>query len=109
MTLNLIWPRPETYNSVPPFEWYLQWGGVMFVAAVSIGGGLLYRLRIRHRTGVLAEHAAAVAAHPSSGPAQTEAQADASAATQPESRPNRLPASVEASKQAADETDKALL
>lgn len=59
MTLNLIWPRPEIYNSVPPFEWYLQWGGVMFVAAVVIGGTLLYRLRIRHRTGVLAEHAAA--------------------------------------------------
>ena len=62
MTLNLVWPRPEIYNSVPPFEWYLQWGGVMFVAAVVVGGTLLYRLRIRHRTGVLAEHAAAPAA-----------------------------------------------
>jgi amino acid transporter len=70
MTLNLIWPRPEIYNSVPPFEWYLQWGGVIFVAAVIIGGTLLYRLKIRHQTGVLAEHAAAVAAHPSSGAAQ---------------------------------------
>jgi amino acid transporter len=66
MTVNLVWPRPEIYNSVPPFEWYLQWGGVMFVAAVIIGGTLLYRLKIRHQTGVLAEHAAAVAAHPSS-------------------------------------------
>ncbi|MDQ4047520.1 MAG: APC family permease [Actinomycetota bacterium] len=79
MTLNLIWPRPEIYNSVPPFHWYLQWGGVMFVAAVTAGGALLYRLRIRHHTGVLAEHAAAVAAHPSSGSAHTAA----SAATQP--------------------------
>ncbi|MBD1544285.1 amino acid permease [Arthrobacter sp. IA7] len=69
MTLNLIWPRPEIYNSVPPFEWYFQWGGVLFVAAVTIGGTLLYRLKIRHQTGVLAEHAAAVAAHPSSGEA----------------------------------------
>ena len=59
MTLNLIWPRPEIYNSVPPFEWYLQWGGVIFVGAVAIGGTLLYRLKIRHQTGVLAEHAAA--------------------------------------------------
>jgi amino acid transporter len=67
MTLNLVWPRPEIYNSVPPFEWYLQWGGVIFVAAVTGGGALLYRLKIRHKTGVLAEHAAAVAAHPSSG------------------------------------------
>jgi amino acid transporter len=62
MTLNLIWPRPEIYNSVPPFEWYLQWGGVIFVGAVAIGGALLYRLRIRHHTGVLAEHAAVPAA-----------------------------------------------
>lgn len=64
MTLNLVWPRPEIYNSVPPFEWYLQWGGVMFVAAVVVGGALLYRLRIRHKTGVLAEHAAVPAAAP---------------------------------------------
>jgi len=69
MTVNLVWPRPEIYNSVPPFEWYLQWGGVLFVAAVTAGGALLYRLKIRHQTGVLAEHAAAVAAHPSSGSA----------------------------------------
>ncbi|MGA8790779.1 MAG: amino acid permease, partial [Paenarthrobacter sp.] len=60
MTLNLVWPRPEIYNSVPPFEWYLQWGGVIFVGTVIIGGTLLYRLRIRHKTGVLAEHAALV-------------------------------------------------
>lgn len=71
MTLNLVWPRPEIYNSVPPFEWYLQWGGVLFVAAVTAGGAMLYRLKIRHQTGVLAEHAAAVAAHPSSGSAQS--------------------------------------
>src|SRR4051794_10660380 len=64
MTLNLIWPRQEIYNSVPPFEWYLQWGGVLFVGAVVAGGVLLYRLKIRHQTGVLSEHAAAVAAHP---------------------------------------------
>jgi hypothetical protein len=73
MTVNLIWPRPEIYNSVPPFEWYLQWGGVMFVAAVVIGGTLLYRLRIRHRTGVLAEHAA-VAPTPEPEPAQVVVQ-----------------------------------
>ncbi|MCG2623933.1 APC family permease [Arthrobacter sp. I2-34] len=75
MTLNLIWPRQEIYNSVPPFEWYLQWGGVLFVGAVVVGGALLYRLKIRHQTGVLAEHAAAVSAHPSSGSARTDASA----------------------------------
>jgi len=73
MTLNLVWPRPEIYNSVPPFEWYLQWGGVIFVAAVIIGGTLLYRLKIRHQTGVLAEHAAAVAAHPASASTAADA------------------------------------
>ncbi|WP_311380494.1 amino acid permease [Arthrobacter sp. ISL-69] len=61
MTLNLVWPRPEIYNSVPPFEWYLQWGGVLFVGAVVVIGVLLYRLKIRHQTGVLAEHAAPAA------------------------------------------------
>ncbi|UXM92189.1 APC family permease [Paenarthrobacter sp. JL.01a] len=69
MTLNLVWPRPEIYNSVPPFEWYLQWGGVIFVAAVVVGGTLLYRLRIRHNTGVLAEHAAAPAPSATAEPA----------------------------------------
>ncbi|MEV7574522.1 APC family permease [Arthrobacter nitrophenolicus] len=79
MTLNLIWPRPEIYNSVPPFEWYLQWGGVIFVGAVAIGGTLLYRLKIRHQTGVLAEHAAA--ARPAAAqPAAAESAAAQSAA-----------------------------
>ena len=82
MTLNLIWPRPEIYNSVPPFEWYLQWGGVMFVAAVIIGGTLLYRLRIRHRTGVLAEHAAAA---PSPEPSSTEPASPKAASPEPAS------------------------
>ncbi|MET4619059.1 urea carboxylase system permease [Arthrobacter sp. 2762] len=82
MTMNLIWPRPEIYNSVPPFEWYLQWGGVMFVAAVIIGGTLLYRLRIRHRTGVLAEHAAAA---PSPEPASPEPTSSEPASPEPAS------------------------
>ena len=74
MTLNLIWPRPEIYNSVPPFEWYLQWGGVLFVAAVIVTGVLMYRLKLRHRTGVLAGHAApVVATAPSAESARPEA------------------------------------
>jgi hypothetical protein len=76
MTLNLIWPRPEIYNSVPPFEWYLQWGGVLFVAAVILTGVLMYRLKLRHHTGVLAGHAAAVTASPSKGSAETESSDD---------------------------------
>ncbi|MDQ0077841.1 hypothetical protein J2S97_003032 [Arthrobacter oryzae] len=43
---------------MPPFEWYLQWGGVLFVGAVVVIGVLLYRLKIRHRTGIPAGHAA---------------------------------------------------
>jgi hypothetical protein len=34
-------------------------GLVIFVAAVTGGRALLYRLKIRHQTGVLPEHAAA--------------------------------------------------
>ncbi|NKX52054.1 amino acid permease, partial [Arthrobacter deserti] len=83
MTLNLIWPRQEIYNSVPPCEWYLQWGGVLFVGAAVVGGTLLYRLKIRHQTGVLAEHAAAVEAHPSPGSARTEPSAEAQLASDP--------------------------
>jgi urea carboxylase system permease len=75
MTVNLIWPRAEIYNSVPPFEWYLQWGGVLFVVAVTVGGTLLYRLKIRRQTGVLAEHAAAATAPPAPGSARTDASA----------------------------------
>ena len=37
-------------------------GGVIFVGPVAIGGALLYRLKIRHRTGILAGHAAAPSA-----------------------------------------------
>jgi urea carboxylase system permease len=59
MTVNLIWPRQAIYNSVAPFEWYLQWGGVIFVVFVVVVGILLYRLRIRHHTGVLKEHSTA--------------------------------------------------
>ncbi|NQD87462.1 amino acid permease [Paenarthrobacter sp. CM16] len=84
MTLNLVWPRPEIYNSVPPFEWYLQWGGVIFVGTVIIGGTLLYRLRLRHRTGVLAEHAA-VAPPSGAGP-------DAAPTTDPDAGPDKDPA-----------------
>ncbi|TDK26568.1 amino acid permease [Arthrobacter crusticola] len=58
MMVNLVWPRQEIYNSVPPFEWYLQWGGVLFVGAAILGGLALYHFRIRHRTGVLPEHLA---------------------------------------------------
>ena len=74
MTLNLIWPRPEIYNSVPPFEWYLQWGGVLFVAAVTLTGVLMYRLKLRHQTGVLAGHAAATTAPSSLGSAETKSE-----------------------------------
>ena len=74
MTLNLIWPRPEIYNSVPPFEWYLQWGGVLFVAAVTLTGVLMYRLKLRHQTGVLAGHAAATTAPPSLDSAETKSE-----------------------------------
>ncbi|MET3934478.1 APC family permease [Arthrobacter sp. OAP107] len=67
MTINLIWPRKELYNSTPPFEWYLQWGGVIFVVVAVIAGLLLYRLRLRHGEGVLAAHAAGPAGETTGG------------------------------------------
>ncbi|HST72654.1 MAG TPA: APC family permease [Kocuria rosea] len=69
MTVNLIWPRQAIYNPVAPFAWYVQWGGVLFIGAVAVVGLLLFRLRIRHRTGVLAEHAAAAEAPAAATPA----------------------------------------
>ena len=58
--INLGWPRREVYNAVDPQRWYLQYGAPLSVALVLLGGLALYRLRQRHRTGVLPEHAALV-------------------------------------------------
>jgi urea carboxylase system permease len=75
MALNLAWPRKEVYNATEPFHWYLQWGAFLFIGIVLFGGLVYYRLVQRHKTGVLAEHAAAVPATepavpaPSAGPA----------------------------------------
>ena len=83
MTLNLIWPRTEIYNSVPPFEWYLQWGGVIFVAVVTAGGVVLYRFKIRHQTGVLAEHAAMAPVNPTGDSARSDDSETAQLAPDP--------------------------
>ena len=58
MALNLAWPRTEVYNATAPFHWYLRWGAFVFVGAIAVGGLVYYRVRQRHRTGVLPEHAA---------------------------------------------------
>ncbi|MGI5471368.1 APC family permease [Streptomyces sp. CA-132043] len=58
MIINLAWPREAVYNATPPHHWYLRWGAVLFVGAVALGGFAYYWLVQRHRTGVLAEHAA---------------------------------------------------
>ena len=64
MALNLAWPRKEVYNATAPFHWYLQWGAFLFIGIVLFGGLLYYRLVQRHKTGVLAEHAAAAPVSP---------------------------------------------
>jgi urea carboxylase system permease len=64
MAINLAWPRKEVYNAVEPFHWYLQWGAVLFIGIVFFGGLAYYLLVQRHKTGILPEHAAAVAAAP---------------------------------------------
>lgn len=57
MMVNLAWPRGEVYNPTKPFHWYLQWGALLFVGAVAVGGFAYYWLVQRHRSGVLADHA----------------------------------------------------
>jgi urea carboxylase system permease len=58
MAVNLGWPRREVYNAAEPHHWYLQWGAAVFIGAIALTGLAYYRLRQRHRTGVLPEHAA---------------------------------------------------
>lgn len=58
MAVNLGWPRREVYNATEPYHWYLQWGAAVFIGAIALVGLAYYRLRQRHRTGVLPEHAA---------------------------------------------------
>jgi urea carboxylase system permease len=60
MALNLAWPRREIYNAAAPFHWYLQWGAFVFIGVIAFGGFAYYRLRQRHRSGVVPEHAASV-------------------------------------------------
>jgi urea carboxylase system permease len=73
MALNLAWPRKEVYNATAPFHWYLQWGAFLFIGIVLFGGLAYYVLVQRHKTGVLAEHAAEapapLAPAPAAGPA----------------------------------------
>ncbi|MFI2184387.1 APC family permease [Streptomyces sioyaensis] len=80
MIVNLIWPRSEVYNSTAPYHWYLRWGGVLFVGGITLIGLLMYRLRIRHRTGVLPEHALTGAPEPA---AHAGSRVAASAPAQP--------------------------
>jgi urea carboxylase system permease len=58
MAINLAWPRKEVYNATEPFHWYLQYGAILFVGIVFFGGLAYYWLVQRHKTGVLASHAA---------------------------------------------------
>jgi urea carboxylase system permease len=58
MALNLAWPRKDVYNATEPFHWYLQYGAVLFIGIVFFGGLAYYWLVQRHKTGVLASHAA---------------------------------------------------
>lgn len=68
MIVNLAWPRAAVYNAAPPHHWYLRWGAVLFVGAVIVGGFAYYWCIQRHRTGVLAAHAAAPATEPAAAP-----------------------------------------
>jgi hypothetical protein len=58
MAINLAWPRKDVYNATEPFHWYLQYGAILFIGIVFFGGLAYYWLVQRHKTGVLASHAA---------------------------------------------------
>jgi hypothetical protein len=58
MTINLLWPRKDVYNAIEPFHWYLQYRAFLFIGIVFFGGLAYYWFVQRHKTGVLASHAA---------------------------------------------------
>ncbi|WP_241249872.1 amino acid permease [Rhodococcus sp. X156] len=60
MAINLAWPRPEVYNTEPPYHWYLQWGAVLVVGGAAAIGFAYYWFVQRHKTGTLREHLALV-------------------------------------------------
>jgi urea carboxylase system permease len=64
MIVNLVWPRDEVYNPDEPHHWYLQWSGILIPVILIVIGAALYQLRIKHRTGILAEHAAPAPSNP---------------------------------------------
>jgi urea carboxylase system permease len=69
MAVNLIWPRKDVYNATEPFHWYLQYGAILFIGIVFFGGLAYYWFVQRHKTGVLASHAADRTAEPAAAPA----------------------------------------
>jgi urea carboxylase system permease len=68
MCINLAWPRKDVYNAVEPFHWYLQYGAVLFIGIVFFGGLAYYWFVQRHKTGVLASHAADTGEPPGAAP-----------------------------------------
>jgi amino acid transporter len=78
MALNLAWPRKDVYNATEPFHWYLQYGAILFIGVVFFGGLAYYWFVQRHKTGVLASHAAEAPAPAGAGPAVRPAPASSS-------------------------------
>jgi urea carboxylase system permease len=68
MAINLAWPRKDVYNATEPFHWYLQYGAVLFISVVFFGGLAYYWFVQRHKSGVLASHAAEAPAPALAGP-----------------------------------------
>src|SRR3954451_12348422 len=68
MAINLVWPRKDVYNATAPFHWYLEYGALLFIGIVFSGGLAYYWFIQRHKTGVLASHAAGAPAATASEP-----------------------------------------
>lgn len=56
LATNLAMPWKQIYNPVEPFEWWLQWFGVIFIASAVILGSIWFQTVQRHRTGVVELH-----------------------------------------------------
>ena len=78
MAINLAWPRKDVYNATEPFHWYLQYGAMLFIGVVFFGGLAYYWFVQRHKTGVLASHAAEAPAPAAAAPPNPAQPAGAS-------------------------------
>jgi urea carboxylase system permease len=60
ITVNLLWPRQIVFNPTPPFHWYLDYGPLLYMGVVLLGGSAYYVLAHKSRHEILVEHRGSV-------------------------------------------------